>query len=382
MDAATGSIDQAEPVEIEILAEDPAPAKPRRGPSRRTLIVALIALAVAAAGIFWILTPSASETTDDAYIAADASEVAPRVSGLVADVMVRDNQAVRAGQPLVAINPEEYDARAESASATLAEAEADVASARAALTSLSAEQSLAAATSTEAGTAIAAADAEAARAEADRQRFETLAARGFATRADLDARRASAIGARQAAARSRAQLAVTERSAGVTSARRATLEAALAQAEARLARARAGTTLAAQDRSHSVIRAPIDGVVGNRQVQRGDYVQPGSRLLTLVPLHSLYVTAYFKETQLRRMRPGQRATVHIDALGTELHGVVDSFAPGSGSTFSLLPFEPGTGSFTKIVQRIPVRIRFDPGQAGLDQLRPGLSVTASVGVAD
>jgi len=380
MDAATGSIETAAPAENEIL--DPAPAKARRGPSRRTMFAGLVALAIAAAGILWILTPSTRESTDDAYVAADASAVAPRVSGLVAEVLVRDNQAVRAGQPLIAIDPEEYDARAESASATLAEAEADVASARAALVSLSAEQSLAAANTSEAGTAIAAADAEATRAEADRQRFETLAARGFATRADLDARRASAIGARQAAARSRARLNVSERSAGVTGARRASLEAALAQAEARLARARAGTALAAQDRSHSVIRAPIDGVVGNRQVQRGDYVQPGSRLLTLVPLHNLYVTAYFKETQLRRMHPGQRASVHIDALGTSLNGIVESFAPGSGSTFALLPFEPGTGSFTKIVQRVPVRIRFDPGQPGLEQLRPGLSVTASVSVAD
>lgn len=377
MDAVAGSI-EAEAVE----STDAPPEKPKRGPSRRTLIAGLVFLLVAAAGIFWILTPSANETTDDAYLAADASEVAPRVSGLVSQVLVRDNQPVRAGQPLVAIDPEEYDARAESAGASLTEAEADVAAARAALTSLDAEESLAAANVREAATAIQAADAEAARAEADRQRFETLASRGFATRADLDTRRAAAVGARQAAARGRARLSVSERSAGVTSARRGALTAALAQAEARLARARAGTALAGQDRRHTVIRAPIDGVVGNRQVQRGDYVQPGTRLLTLVPLQSLYVTAYFKETQLSRMHPGQRATIHVDALGGELHGTVDSLAPGSGSTFSLLPYEPGTGSFTKIVQRVPVRIRLDPGQAGLDRLRPGLSVTASVRVAD
>lgn len=378
MDAGAVSIDSSVPIES---GRSEPRATARRGPSRRTLLAGLIALAVAAAGIFWILTPSGSESTDDAYVAADASEVAPRVSGLVADVLVRDNQAVRAGQPLVAINPEEYDARAESAAATLAEAEADLASARAALLSLGAERSLATANVRAAGTSIQAADAEAERAERDLRRFETLAERGFATRADLDARRAAAVGARQAAARSRAQLDVTERSANVTSVRRASLEADLAQAEARLARARAGRTLAAQDRSHSLIRAPIDGVVGNRQVQRGDYVQPGSRLLTLVPLHSLYVTAYFKETQFRRMSPGQSVKVHVDALGTSLTGTVESFAPGSGSTFSLLPFEPGTGSFTKIVQRIPVRIRLDPGQAGLDRLRPGLSVTAKVRVA-
>ena len=128
-----------------------------------------------------------------------------------------------------------------------------------------------------------------------------------------------------------------------------------------------------------MIRAPIDGVVGDRQVVAGDYVQPGSRLLTLVPLKSLYVTANFKETQVSRMVVGQPATIKVDALpGRALKGEVDSFAPGSGSQFSLLPFEPGTGNFTKIVQRVPVRIRFEPGQSGLDRLRPGLSTTVTV----
>ncbi len=127
-----------------------------------------------------------------------------------------------------------------------------------------------------------------------------------------------------------------------------------------------------------MIRAPIDGTIGNRQVRVGDYVQPGSRLLTLVPLHALYVTANFKETQTRDMAVGQPATIAVDALGGKVKGHVESFAPGSGSTFALLPFEPGTGNFTKIVQRVPVRIRFDPDQPQVDRLRPGLSVTARV----
>jgi membrane fusion protein (multidrug efflux system) len=165
----------------------------------------------------------------------------------------------------------------------------------------------------------------------------------------------------------------------VTRAKRATLEAALRKAEANVERARAALDLAQQDQRHAVIVAPIDGVVGNRQVQQGDYVQPGTRLLTLVPLHELYVTANFKETQTGRMRPGQRARIKVDAFPErEFTGTVDSLAPGSGSRFSLLPFEPGTGNFTKIVQRVPVRIRFEPKQAGLDRLRPGLSVTVRV----
>jgi membrane fusion protein (multidrug efflux system) len=120
-------------------------------------------------------------------------------------------------------------------------------------------------------------------------------------------------------------------------------------------------------------------VIGNRQVRVGDYVQAGSRLLSLVPQHELYITANFKETQTRDMRVGQAVTIDVDALrGPALKGHVESFAPGSGSTFALLPFEPGTGNFTKIVQRVPVRIRLDPRQAALQSLRPGLSVTAKV----
>jgi len=176
-----------------------------------------------------------------------------------------------------------------------------------------------------------------------------------------------------------AMLNVSRESQQVTLAKRATLQAALQKAQAVVEAAQAALDLTLQDQRNSLVRAPVDGVVGNRQVQQGDYVQPGSRLLTLVPLQALYVTANFKETQTAKMRPGERATVKIDALPQHaLSGVVESLAPGSGSQFSLLPFEPGTGNFTKIVQRVPVRIRFDEGQPGLEVLRPGLSVTARV----
>jgi membrane fusion protein (multidrug efflux system) len=374
VNAAVNSIELAQAAEL---------TPQRRRPGRRMLLSAGVAIAIAAAGAFYLLSPRASESTDDAYVAADASEIAPRIRGLVAEVLVRDNQPVRTGDPLVRIDAEEYDSRTDSAAADLAEAQADVASASAALASLNAEESLAAANVRAAGTDIRATAAEAERADADRRRYEALAANGFATRRDLESRRSAAVGAEQAALRSRALLAVSERQAGVTSARRSMLEAALARAEAHVQRSRAAVALAGQDRRDSLVRAPIDGIVGNRQVQRGDYVQPGSRLLTLVPIRNAYVTAYFKETQIRRMHRGQPVSIRVEALdGPALTGVVDSLAPGSGSTFALLPFEPGTGSFTRIVQRVPVRIRFDPGQAGLDRLRPGLSVTAKVRVAD
>ncbi|PVM90368.1 HlyD family secretion protein [Caulobacter radicis] len=205
---------------------------------------------------------------------------------------------------------------------------------------------------------------------------------GEAARRDVERYRAAAVSAQSDADRSRAQYAVSLGQSGVTRAKRASLLAAVAQAQADVARAEATLALARQDQGHTVIVAPIDGVVGDRKVEPGDYVQPGSRLLSVVPMRALYVTANFKETQVERMVPGQAATIKVDALGGKaLTGRVESFAPGSGSRFSLLPFEPGTGNFTKIVQRVPVRIRLDPGQPELAHLRPGLSTTVKVRLA-
>jgi membrane fusion protein (multidrug efflux system) len=354
--------------------EAPAPAKR----SRRTWLAAGVALVAAGGGALWITARPSAESTDDAYIAADATTIAPKVRGLVAQVLFRDNQQVHAGDPLVRIDPEEFDARLANARATLQNAEADVAAAQAALVSQAAQQRLAGAQVVAARTAIRATGAEADRAAADSKRYEALVASGAVAKRDADVYRTGAITAQQDSAKSQAQLAVSQREADVTAAQRASLEAALAKAQATAAQARAALALAEQDRGHTMIRASIDGVVGNRQVQVGDYVQPGSRLLTLVPMNALYVTANFKETQMRDMRVGQRATISVDALGHDVKGHVESIAPGSGSSFSLLPFEPGTGNFTKIVQRVPVRIRFDDGQADVQKLRPGLSVTAKV----
>ncbi len=359
----------------------PSPPARRLRIAPRTLIVSGLAIAAALGGVAWITAAPSSQFTEDAYFAADVTSVAPKVRGLVAAVLVRDNQIVKAGDPLVRIDPEEFDARVASAEADLADADADVASARAALVSLDAEERLAAANITATRTSIRASAAEADRAEADRRRYDALVASGAVAKRDADTYRTAAIGAEQAAARAAAMLAVSEREANVTSAKRASLVAALEKAGAQRQRAAAALDLARQDQRHTLIRAAIDGTIGNRQVRVGDYVQAGTRLLTLVPLHALYVTANFKETQVRAMGVGQPATIAVDALGGRINGHVESFAPGSGSTFALLPFEPGTGNFTKIVQRVPVRIRFDAGQPQVDRLRPGLSVTARVRVS-
>jgi membrane fusion protein (multidrug efflux system) len=362
----------------ELKAADAPPARRKRLP--RTLIVSAVAAAAAAGGALWITAPASSQTTNDAYVEADSTTVAPKVRGLVEAVLVRDNQAVHAGDPLVRVDPEEFDAKVQAARADLADALAAVAAAHAALVSHDAERRLATAQIAESGTAIRAADAEAQRADADRLRTDALAADGFASRRTVDSSRSQAVSAEQAAARARASLAVSEKEAALTTSKRDGLLADLQKAEARRLAAQAALDLALQDQGHALIRAPIDGVVGNRQIRVGDYVQPGTQLLTLVPVQAVYVTANFKETQVRTMRVGQPVSVSVDALSSPLSGRVDSFAPGSGSTFSLLPFEPGTGNFTKIVQRVPVRVRFDPGQAALRELRPGLSATVTVRV--
>jgi membrane fusion protein (multidrug efflux system) len=351
--------------------------------SPRTALAVGIAVLAAGAGAAYLAAPKAEVATDAAYLQADSSTIAPKVKGLVAEVLVRDNQPVKRGDPLIRIDPEEFDAHVAAASADLQKAQAAVLASQAALTSLTAEEALAAATTRSAQTSIRAADAQSEQAKGDQARYDALAEKGFVSRHDADQFKAAAITAASAADHSRAELDVSRNQASVTEAKRASLNAALAQAQAAAASAQAALDLAKQDQAHTLITSPIDGVVGDRQAQAGDYVQPGSRLLSIVPMSSLYVTADFKETQVSRMVAGQAATIRVDALpGRALKGEVESFAPGSGSQFSLLPFEPGTGNFTKIVQRVPVRIRIDPGQAGLERLRPGLSTTVTVRLAN
>lgn len=348
----------------------------------RAAVAAAIALAAGGLGAMWILSEPATQSTDDAYVGADATHVAPRIKGFVSAVLVGENQTVRAGQPLMQIDPEEYAARRASAEADLADARGAVAAARAALARQNSEEALARAQTAAAATSIRGAQANADHAGADAARYQALLSTGAVAARDAEGYRTGAVASGQALARAQADLAVARQQGAVVNARRADLVAALARAEAGAGRAKAALDLAGQDLRHTAITAPIDGVVASRQLRVGDYAQPGTRALTLVPMQALYVTANFKETQTRHMRPGQPAQVHVDALGGgKVAGVVDSIAPGSASTFALLPFEPGTGNFTKIVQRVPVRIRIIPGQKGAEVLRPGLSVTAAVSVS-
>ncbi len=360
-------------------AETTTTATSRPPWSRRPWLVAGVTVVIAVTGVLWIAAPARSVSTDNAYLQADNSIVAPKVRGLVAAVLVEHDQHVHRGDPLVRIDAEEFDARVASAGAELQNAQSSVAAAQAALIALDAQERLAASNVRAAQTSIRSSDAEQRQAEADQKRYDTLIVSGAVARRAAEQFRTAAVTAQANAAHSRAEFAVSRDQAAVTHASRLTLQANLGQAEAAVAAAKAALDLARQDQTNTLVRAPIDGVVGDRQVEPGDYVQPGTRLLTVVPMDALYVIANFKETQTARMIVGQPARIEVDALpGHALKGHVESFAPGSGSQFSLLPFEPGTGNFTKIVQRLPVRIRFAADSASMARLRPELSSTVTV----
>jgi membrane fusion protein (multidrug efflux system) len=339
-------------------------SRPRRVPVR-ALAIGVIGLVAIVGGGMWIASPPTAVSTDDAYVKADSTIIAPKVQGLISAVLVRDNQRVVAGQPLIQIDPEDYQQ-------ALSSAEADVASASAALAQQSAQEELASANTRAAAASIRSADAEQVRAAADRKRYDTLVATGSVSRSQADTVRATALTADADADKSRASYVASQQQERSVLQTRGQLNAALAKAKAALSQARLNL-------SHTIIRAPVAGVVGDRQAQIGEYVQPGTQLMTVVPMNTIYVLANYKETQTARMLTGQHASVEIDALpGHSFDGEVESFAPGSGSEFSLLPFEPATGNFTRIVQRLPVRIRLYPGQSGSERLRPGLSADVTV----
>ena len=344
----------------------PAP-RPRR--SRKPLLLSAAALALlAGAGYFgygWWTTGRFLEETDDAYVQADMVAVSSRVAGQVAEAPAGDNQRVRKGDVLARLDDRDLQA-------AQAQARADVAAAEADIQSIQAQLRLQDSTVAAADADIASADASAAYAKFDFNRYTDLVRTGTGSlqraqqaEADIKGRDAAAARARAAAEGARQQVTV--------------LQAQLSRAQAALLRARAVADQAALNLSYATITAPTDGAVGDRTVRAGQYVQPATRLLNVVPMDAgLYVVANFKETQLARMGVGEAVRLDVDMLGGEpLRGTVDSLAPGSGSTFALLPPENATGNFTKIVQRVPVRVRLDPDPR-LPQLRPGLSVTASV----
>jgi len=312
------------------------------------------------------------QETNDAQLKANATTVSPRISGYVSEVLVAENQDVRAGQPLVRVDPQNYRATQEQAQAQIAVAQASAENARASIQEQHAtiEQSRA---------QLSAARAKATYDAAQVRRYEPLAASGAETRQQLALLQSTAA---QSAAQVKAQAATVEAQSRRTKMIEAQVEQGEAQVEQGEAQARAGRAqLAAanMDVSATLIRAAVDGRIGDKTVTPGQYVQAGTRLMSIVPLGKLYVVANFKETQLALMRPGQPAVIKVDALaGTKLRGRVESIAPGTGAQFSLIPSNNATGNFTKIVQRVPVRISIQATRDARRLLVPGLSVTVEV----
>lgn len=349
---------------------DPSLAvQPARPPllKRLLLVVAgLVALVlIALYGSHWWTSGRFIEETDDAYIGGDVTVIGPKVAGYIEEVLVTDNQRVKAGDLLVRLDSRDYRA-------SLDKAEGAVAAQEALLANLDATEQLQHAVIGQARAGIDAAGAETARSRDDNARYKKLVGSNAVSVESAQRADATFKTAQAQSARAQAELLATQRQLDVIATRKQ-------QAKAALMQARAERDLAQLNLGYTELRAPVDGVIGNRRARVGAYAQAGSQLLSVVPASGLWVDANFKEDQLAHMVPGQRVSIHADVLsGREFHGHLDSLAPATGAQFSVLPPENATGNFTKIVQRVPVRILLDPADGVLGQLRPGLSVTASV----
>jgi len=330
------------------------------------ITAAVVALALGGIGSWhWWNVLRFRQSTDDAYIQSDVSVISPKIEGYIKKVRVADNQEVAEGAILFVIDDRDFKAK-------VAQAEAAVATGEAIIATYESRLKLQQAMIDQAAAGLKSTEADLSRAQQDYKRYSSLMTSDFASRQRFEQAEADARKAEAALAKSRAALAAEQHQLAV-------LRSLQREEEAKLQQARANLRLAEIDLDNTVIRAPISGIAGNRAGQVGQYVKPGTQLLSLVPLLQVYVTANFKETQLTRMRPGQVAEVSVDAYpDMTLDGRVESFAPASGAQFSLLPPDNATGNFTKIVQRVPVRIALPASGPLAGLLRPGLSVTVTV----
>ena len=335
---------------------------------RSFLIVILVLAALGGGAVFgwqWWLTGRFVEKTDNAFIHTDITAVSPKVGGYVSEVLVDDNVSVAAGDVLLRIEDSSF--RAE-----VARARAELAEKRAALANLDQRRALQTALINEAAASVRAAQANADRSRKELRRADALADQGWASRRRHDDAVAEERGAEAEVARAGARLTAEKR-------QRAVIDSGRAEVEAEIQRSEAELTLAEINLRHTVVNAPASGVVGNLRVERGEYVRPGARLAAVVPLRDVWIVANYKETQLTRMKPGQQVVVEVDTFpGVTVQGRVDSVSPASGSQFSLLPPDNATGNYTKVVQRIPVKIVLEPGHALEGRLRPGMSVVTRV----
>lgn len=342
---------------------DVKPGTPRIALRKMVGALLLVVAVLVLGGWIWADADEVA-STDNAYVRGDITSLAPKVPGYVTAVAVGDNQRVKAGDLLFQIDDRDYRAK-------LAQAEANVEAARARLATVAEEAVLQHAFIRQAEAQRRSAFADLAFARKSRARRSNLVDGGAVSAAQFDEADAGQSRAEAGASASAAHAAAQRQKLGVLGAQREMAAAALAQAEA-------ACDLARIDLENTAVRAPISGVIGNRQVRVGRLVAPGTPLLDIVPVASVYVVANFKETQLSHIRPGQRARIEVDGYSdAKIEGIVDSFAPGSGAAFSLIPVDNATGNFVRVVQRVPVKIRLVrnplPGR-----LVPGLSARVEI----
>jgi len=384
--------------------------------SKRRFIVIGVALAIAVAGISYWLHARRFEGTDDAQVDGNISNVSPRVSGNVSAVFVLENQVVKAGDLLAEIDPTDLQIAVQQSKAQVAQAQAQLesedpsvpitvttnqtglASARSDLAASQAALAAARKEVSQLTAQLAQATANDRQAQLDKERSQKLLAQGAVSQADYDLRNNNAAAstanvnaieqsldaAKDRVTQQQAQIvAVASRLTEVTSnapRQVATREASVLFRRAALDLARAQLAEAEKNLSYTKIVAPIAGIVAKKAIALGDHVAPGQQVIAIAPVDALWVTANFRETQLERMQPGLPATLHVDALDLDVRGTVESIGGATGSRLSVLPPENASGNYVKVVQRIPVRIRFDPGQSGLERLRIGMSVEPKVTV--
>ena len=359
--------------ESDLLSKRTAGTKPttagRRRLRLRSVLVAAgaIALLVIAGfyGDYYWTTGRFLVSTDDAYVQAHSVLISPKVAGYISEVPVDDNESVKSNQVVARIDPRDYQT-------ALDQARANVAAARASIDTLNqqiAQQKLVIEQDRQ---QVASDQAALVFSQQDYQRYTDLQKTGYGT----------VQRAQQAAADIREKQAALQHDAAVVAAAEKQIgvfEGQLAQADATLAQQQAIEHQAELNLSYTTITAPVDGTVGVRTLRVGEYVQAGTQLMAIAPLQAVYVVANYKETQLTDVRPGQPVTIDVDTFpGTTVHGHVDSLAPASGQEFALLPPDNATGNFTKIVQRIPVKIEIDKNEPLLGRLRPGMSVEPTI----
>ena len=346
-------------------AASAAPKAPKRKKLILTSIGALVALAAVAYGVNYFLVGRFFISTDDAYVRANSTTLGARVSGHIAAILPGDNTLVRTGDVIFRIDDGDYRIAVDAARTKIATQQATIERiGRQVAAQVSAVE--------QAQANLASAEAGRKRADLDYDRQQTLSNKGYASRATFEQ---SEAGRDQGAASLRAAQAAFDAArdnVDVAKAQQAEAQAQLAELQTSLAKAE-------RDLEFTLVRAPVDGTFSNRLVNTGDFITMGQRLGNVVPLDDVFIDANYKETQLKRIRPGQPVTISVDAYGhRKFEGVVDSIAPAAGSVFTLLPPDNATGNFTKIVQRLPVRIRVPRDVARENLLRAGMSVYATV----